>query len=421
MKIAYLHMHSVYSIKDSTAQPIDYVKAIHEYNRNSKEHEIVALAITEHGNAYSTILHHESCVNPIKGDPEKRTLKPLYGNEIYHIEDLEKEEITTYKQFNHLVLIAKNDIGLKNLFKITTHSGLNKCKPGTKKDFQVTDEKFLAQHGEGIIALSACLGGKLPKLIKENKYEEAKAWAIKMSKVFDEFYLELQPHTTIPEQMVVNDALIKIHKETGLPIVLTTDSHYVKKEDKKYHTLMLQLENPKSTGYESENHLYTPEELIDFCNEYNVPLEALENTAKIADLCTADITPKDPKGLMPSYPCPDGHNEDSYLIKLANEGLKRRFEINKDIVEIGDYISRLNYELDIITQMGFSAYFLILWDWFRWCKENKIPLGPGRGSAAGSLVAYTLDITKIDPIKNKLVFERFLNPSRIEEPDKMLI
>ena len=355
---------------------------------------------------YSNILYHEACVNPLKSDEEKRTLKPVYGNEIYHTEDLEVSTITSSRDLNHLILLAKNDIGLRNLFKITTHSGLNKMRPSSRsrKDFQVTDEKFIEKHGEGIICLSACLGGKLSKLIMDNKYEEAKNWAIKMSKIFDEFYLEIQPHDTIPEQLIVNDAIMRISKETNIPVVLTTDTHYILKEDKKYHNLMLQMDNAKP--YESESHFWTPEELIDFCNKYNIPLEVIENTEKIFNACNADVTPKDPKGLMPNFPCPDGYNEDAYLIKLATEGLKKRFEINKDIKNIREYIVRLNYELDIITQMGFSGYFLILYDWFKWCKENKIPLGPGRGSAAGSLVAYCLDITKIDPIKNGLIFER---------------
>lgn len=416
MRFAPLHNHTVFSIKDAIAHPGDYVKFIHEYNNSQSNHEIVALAITEHSNVFSMVNSHEACTTPLKNDPNKKTVKPIYGNEIYHVEDLKNIDMTDAKERYHLVLLAKNDKGLENLFEITTHAGLNKCKPGkSRKDFQITDEIFFRKHGEGIIALSACMGGKIGRLIVEGKYEEAKSWALEMDSVFDEFYLEIQPHDTLPEQMLINDALLKINRETGLPLVITSDSHYVKKEDKKYHDLMKQIDF--LSPFTVDAHMWTPDELIKWCNTYGVPLEAIENTAKIADKCTADITPKDSKGLMPNFPCPSGYNEDSYLIKLVIEGFKKRFTDNKNITNISEYIVRLNYEIDVITQMGFSGYFLILWDWFLYCKKNKIPLGPGRGSAGGSLVAYCLDITKVDPIKNGLIFERFLNVERIEEPD----
>lgn len=417
MKYAPLHNHTVFSIKDAIAQPNDYVKFIHEYNNSQDKHEIVGLAITEHSNMFSLVRHHKACTTPLGNDENKKTIKPIYGNEIYHVEDLKTIDMTDASERFHLVLLAKNDIGLENLYEITTHAGLNKCKPGkSRKDFQITDEKFLQKHGEGIIALSACMGGKLGRLIIAGKYEEAKEWALEMNKVFDEFYLEIQPHDTLPEQVLINDALLKMHNETNLPLVITTDSHYVRKTDKIYHDIMKQIDhlNP----FTVDAYMWTPDELVEWCNKYNVPLEAIENTAKIAESCTADITPKDKKGLMPDYPCPKGYNENSYLTKLAVEGLKKRFSDNKNIVNMNEYINRLNYELDIIIQTGFSGYFLILWDWFNYCKLNKIPLGPGRGSAAGSLVCYCLDITKIDPIKNDLIMERFLNPSRIEFPDQ---
>lgn len=417
MRYAPLHNHTVYSIKDAIAHPADYVKFIHQYNNSQSEHEIVGLAITEHGNAFSTIISHEACITPLKNDDLKRTIKPIYGNEIYHVDDLETSVIAKSSDLYHLVLLAKNDIGLKNLFKITSHGGLNKRKLLTK-DYQITDEIFYKNYGEGIIASSACIGGKLGQLIIKGEYEKAKKWALEMNSVFDEFYLEIQPHDTLPEQVIINTALLKMHKETGLELIITSDSHYILQSDKQYHDLMKDMDyHPR---FISDNHFWTPHELVEWCNNNNIPLTAISNTAKIADSCNADITPKDAKGLMPDYPCPDGYNENSYLIKLVNEGLKQRFTANKNITNIAEYVTRINYELDIITQMGFSGYFLILWDWFKYCKKNRIPLGPGRGSAAGSLVAYCLDITKIDPIKNKLLFERFLNPSRLDEPDKII-
>lgn len=405
MRFATLHNHSVFSLKDAIAEPIDYVKRIHEYNKSQTEHEIVGLAITEHGCFYSATHHCLACTNPLKGDEENRTIKPIYGNEIYHVDDISKLEEYTSKDRHHLVLLAKDDEGLKNLIKITTHAGLNKYKPKkSTKDFQIADEEYVKQHGKGIIALSACIGGKLAKLILNGDYDGAKNWAIEMSKCFEEFYLEIQPHDTLPEQLIVNDALLKIHEETGIELVITSDSHYVYKEDKKYHDLMKQIDY--LSPFTVEAHMWTPDELIDWCNKHNVPLSAIENTAKIADSCTADIRPKDKRGLMPDFPCPDGYNPNSYLIKIASEKMMERFKTNKYIKDINEYLTRLYYELDIITQSGFSSYFLILWDWFEFCRKNKIYLGPGRGSAAGSLVAYCLGITNKDPIKNGLIFER---------------
>lgn len=415
MRCAILHCHTVFSIKDATAQPEGYVKRIHEFNRSQDEHEIVAIAITEHGNMFSTVRNHMACVNPIPGDKEKRTVKPIYGNEVYHVDDLSKASEYKYDERYHLPLLAKDDEGLKNLVKITTHSGLNKIK-ARSKDFQITTLDYIKQNGKGIIGLSGCMGGKIGRLLISGQYDEAKALAIELSMALDEFYLEIQPHDTLPEQMLINNYLLQIHQETGLPLVITPDAHYVKKEDKKYHDLMKEIDH--MSPFTVDAHLWTPDELIDWCNQYGFPLSCIENTAIIADKCTADITPKDPRGLMPDFKCPIGHTEDSYLTKLAHKGLKERIVANKHIRKnFSTYFTRLLYEIDIITQMGFSGYFLILWDWFKYCKDNKILLGPGRGSAAGSLVAYVLDITKIDPIKNDLIFERFLNPERIEFPD----
>lgn len=414
MRYAALHNHSSYSIKDALPRPAEYVRRILEYNHQQSEHEIVALAITEHSNMYSLIESHLACVTPQKGGEIKgKTLKPIYGNEIYHVDTYVGKEKFTSKDRYHLVLLAKDQEGLENLFAITTEGGMNKVK-GKSKDFQLVEEKYLDDHGKGIIALSGCVGGKVAQHVIAGNYEEAKRLALHFNDIFDEFYLELQPHE-FPDQLLVNEAFLRMSKETGIPLVITSDSHYVYKEDKKYHDIMKQIDF--LPPFTTESHMWTPDELITWCNANGVPLEAIENTAKIADKCTADITPKDTKGLMPDYPCPDGHTENSYLIKVANEGLRHRFIVNKNIRDLKKYTRRLNYELSIITQMGFASYFLILWDWFKYCKANDILLGPGRGSGAGSLVAYVLDITKIDPIKNGLVFERFLNPFRIEEPD----
>lgn len=416
MRYATLHNHTTYSIKDAIATPKDYVNFIHKYNEAQSEHEMVGLAITEHGVFFQAVAHSEACLTPRKNDKLKKTVKPIFGNEIYHVDNLQTSVITSAADLNHLVLLAKNDIGYKNLCRISTHSGLNKRKPSTRsrKEFQITDLEFLKTHGEGIIALSACYAGKLGQLITKDRMDEAKEFVKLMERTFDEFYLEIQPHDNFEEQMNINYKLLEINKELGTKLVITSDSHYVLREDKQYHDVMKRIDG--MDGFTTHNHMWTPDELIAWCNTYGFPLECIENTAIIADSCDVDIRPKDPRGLMPEFPCPQGYNPQSYLKKLTFEGLLKRYSLNNDI-DMKKYTYRLIRELEVINNANFSSYFIILWDWIAYCKEAKIPIGPGRGSAAGSLVAYCLWITNLDPIKNDLYFDRFLNEERLEAPD----
>lgn len=415
MRYAPLHNHTIYSVKDAIATPREYLDYIYEYNESQDEHEIMALAITEHGNLYSLTENHLSCTTPKKGDKESRVLKPIYGNEIYHINEPGGQRF-------HLVLLAKNDKGLKNLIKLTSEAGLNSIKPSSKL-FQLLDTKSLKKYGEGIIALSACLGGIIPQLILSNEYEQAKKYALVFNKIFEEFYLEIQPFDT-SNQKIVNSKILQISKETGIELVITSDSHYVRKEEREYHDIIKDIDaitNKKEIGayrFDTENRMWTPHELIEWCKKNEIPLSAIENTAKIADSIDCSIEVKDPKGLMPTFPVPKGFTEDSYLIKIAYDGLLHRIKKTNKNFKI--YIKRLNYELDVITQMGYSGYFLILNDWLEYCKNSKIPVNTGRGSGAGSLVCYCLNITKLDPIEGNLLFERFLNPERLDEPDKIV-
>lgn len=420
MRMAQLHNHTKYSIKDALPSPLDYVKAIYDYNDKNTGHEIVTFAVTDHSNMYSCIEQTQACCNSVKGDVKERTLKPIYGNEIYHIDTyVDRDKLKSNERY-HLVLLAKNDIGLKNLFAITTEAGMHKIK-GKTKDFQLVEEKYLDTHGEGIIALSACSAGKIGQLLIAGKYDDAKRLALHFNDIFDEFYLEIQPHDNYPDQVLINSELKRMSAETGLPMVITGDTHYLYPEDKEYHNILKEIDH--MSGFTVDAHMRTPEELIEWCKKNDFPLEIIENTAKIADSCTADITIRKPdgtidkQGLMPDYPVPEGYTQDTYLKKQIFEGFKHRFITNKQIINMKEYIQRLNYEFHVISSMNFSGYFLILWDWFKYCRENGILLGPGRGSGAGSLVTYCLDITKIDPIKNKLVFERFLNPERQDDPD----
>ncbi len=414
MRYALLHNHTRFSIKDSLAHPEEYVKAINDYNNSNKDHEIVAFALTDNSNMYGLVDYHKACTNPIEGSEYKK-LKPIYGNEIYHIDSYIDMSKLKYDQIYHLVLLAANEEGLENLYAITTEAGIHKIKPASC-EMPAAEESYLEEHGKGIIALSGGIHSKIGRLIINDEYEKAKDLALYFYNIFDEFYLEILPYDECEETMLINKALLKIHEETKLPLVITCDTHYIQKEEKEYQDTLKFINNMEVSKVNS--YMKTPEEIIKWCRENNIPLEAVKNTAKIADKCNVDITPKDIRGLMPTFECPKGYDPDSYLKKRIFLGFKKRFLLRKsETIHIEKYIKRLNYEYTIIRSMGYSSYFLILWDWCMYCKNNDILLGPGRGSCTGSLIAYCLDITNIDPIKNDLIFERFLNIERIDEPD----
>lgn len=398
-KIAYLHNHSVYSIQDSLATPLDYHKRIIEM-RDKEDTDVVGFALTEHGVMYSYVKNYLE---------NKDITNVIIGCEVYNCNDINTADD---KERYHLLLLAKNQIGLKNLYLIASYAGLHKVK-GKKKDFPRTDDNVLKRYGEGIIASSACIGGEICTLILNGQYDKAKSKALFYADIFDEFYLEVQP-TDLPEQLICNDALVKMSQETGLPLVVTTDTHYIYKKDKVYHDILKKIDhlNPFST----DAYMQTYDEIYDYCIKHNIPTSCIENTVKIAEECKVDIKPKDKLGLFPKFPCPEGYDESTYLRKLAMDGLCKKI-IDKKFTDILYRINRLNYELDVICSMGYAGYFLILWDWFKWCRENDILMGKGRGSGASSLVCYALDITTIDPIINKFIFERFLTRERTEEPD----
>lgn len=408
MNYALLHVHSVFSVKDSIATPKEYIKKIEQINANS-EHKITSMALTEHGNMFS-VVHLASAT-------KNSEVKPIYGVEMYHV--MTDEQLGTYKSksTSHLVLLAKNDIGYKNIMKISTHG----AQHASSHRF-ITSLESMKGLGEGVICLTACFGGHTAQSLFKGEDDVAESFVNELKDIFEEVYLEIQPHKGFPSQLVVNEKMKELSKKTNIPIVLTTDTHYVEKEDGEYRDLLMftKKEEDEEDG-DSEYcnlHVHTVEELIEFCDEFGFSHDVLSITDEIAKRCSVTIGTDDPMALMPHYECPDSHTEASYLRKLSTEGLKFRLELAPELTyPVSDYIVRLEYELDVIVKMGFSGYFLILWDWFNWCRKEKILLGPGRGSAAGSLVAYVLDITKVDPIENGLIFERFLNVERIELPD----
>lgn len=402
-KFCHLHLHTGYSLLDGSGKISKVIKQAKELGMDS-------VAITDHGVMYG-------CVEFYKKAKEEG-IKPILGCEIYvagksmHIKTPDKENHTY-----HLVLLVKNKTGYENLMKIVSEGSINGFyyKPRV-------DHDYLRKHSEGLIALSACLGGEVQNYILKGNEEKAREIALLYKDIFkDGFYLELQNHG-LEENRKVNEFNIKLSKELDIPLVATNDVHYVKKEDAKAHDILLCIQTGKTINdenrmrYPSETfYLKSPEEMWDM---FSYIPEALENTVKIAEECNFDYKFHESK--LPKFPLPEGREAYDYLREKCYKGLIERYEEFKnlrgrpfDYDEISsiegkgkEYIDRLEYELGIIKQMGYVDYFLIVWDFIRFAKEKGIPTGPGRGSGAGSIVAYTLGITKIDPIKYSLLFER---------------
>lgn len=406
IEYAQLHCHTRYSIQDAMPSHKAYVDAIYDANQRSSKYKCLGFAGTDHGVIYGLAQQYAACNKP---DHMERATKAIYGCEIYHCHDVNNNP---NKDRFHLVLLARNQVGLTNLYQIVSHAGMH-IVHGRQKDFPVTDLAYLEQHGEGIIALTACLGGMVPSYIAQGDMTSAEHYIRWMKGVFDEVCLEVQPHN-LPEQLMVNSVLANLAPQYGLKLVMTSDSHYIQKTDIQYHNILKDMCHQRK--FNTDNHMYTAEEMEQYCIANNLPLECISNTGIIANMCDVDPKPKDSRALLPVYPCPEGYTEETYLRKLAYEGLQDRI-ITNNVQDPRYYFRQMNYELEVICGQGFASYFLILWDWFKWCRQQGILLGPGRGSAAGSIVSYALDITKVDPVKNGFYFERFLSPQRTDLPD----
>ncbi|MBZ9577814.1 DNA polymerase III subunit alpha [Patescibacteria group bacterium] len=398
MKFAHLHVHSHYSLLDGLPkidELLDYVK---ELGMNS-------VALTDHGVLYGAVEFYKKA--------KERGIKPIIGCEVYVAQEgMDQKRPNIDDKRYHLVLLAKNEEGYKNLVKLITKAHLEGFyyKPRI-------DDKLLAKHSKGLIAMTACLAGRIPRLIVAKKFEEAEKLVQKYQEIFgkDNFYLELQHHPNIREQKIVNDELISISKKYGIPLVATNDIHYLKPEDTEAQDILMLINtgaNPNDperlTIKADDFSLRTQKEMEEAFKD--IP-EAIENTQKIAELCNFEFELGKTK--LPYFEVPNAKTPDEYLEELCKQGLKRRFKdnTNKEIID------RLNYELSVIKQTGFASYFLIVQDFVNWAKSQRIVVGPGRGSAPGSLVSYLLNITNVDPIKNNLLFERFLTSSRISMPD----
>ena len=397
-KFTHLHVHSHYSL-------LDGLPKIDELLDYAKELGMDSLAITDHGVMYGAVEFYKKA--------KAKGIKPIIGCEVYvAFEKLTDKRPNVDSKRNHLILLAKNEQGYKNLVKLVSIAHLDGFyyKPRI-------DEELLEKYAEGLIGLTACIQGKVPRLLLSNQDEEAERIAVKYEKIFGKgnFYLELQHHEHIPEQQTANRKLIALSKKTGIPLIATNDLHYLRKEDAEAQDVLMLINtgadanDPERLSMTHENFsMYSPDEMADFFKD--TP-EAIENTQKIADQCTFQMELGKTK--LPVFPLPEGKTAMQFLEELCAKGLTIRYGENPD----AKVLERMKYELSVIAKTGFEGYFLIVQDFVNWAKQNRIVVGPGRGSAGGSLVAYLTNITNVDPLKHNLLFERFLNPERISMPD----
>ena len=400
MAFTHLHVHTEYSLLDGAARIGDLVA-------RAKELGMTSLAITDHGVMFGVIDFYREC--------KKQGIRPVIGCEVYTAaRTLFDKDAERDKRMGHLVLLAKNNQGYKNLMKIVSE--------GYRHGFYYKpriDKNVLRQYHEGLIALSACLAGEIPHRLLNGDYEGAKKEALEMLDIFGEgnFYLELQDQGLEEEARILPD-MKRLHAETGIPFVATNDSHYVRQEDAVAQDILMCIQ--MGTTVDEENRMRFSNDQFYLKSEdemrkifASIP-EACDNTEKIAQQC--DVTFTFGELHLPDFQAPEGLTKPQYLRKLCEKGLAERYP-EAEGEELADLQERLNYELSTIENMGYVEYFLIVWDFINYAKENHIMVGPGRGSAAGSIVAYTLRITDIDPIKYGLIFERFLNPERVSMPD----
>ncbi len=397
MSFTHLHVHTEYSLLDGSCK-------IKEIVARAKELGMEHLAITDHGNMYGVIDFYRAALDA--------GINPVIGCEVYVAPGsrFDRESSKGDERYNHLVLLAENNTGYANLMKIVSKGFTEGFYYKPRVDYEV-----LEKYHEGVIALSACLAGAVATRLRQGLYDEAKKEALRLSEIFgkDHFYLELQDHG-IADQQTVNQGLIRMSQETGLELVATNDVHYIMEEDAEAHDILLCIQTQKKVSDEDrmryeggQFYLKSGEEMLSL---FPYAKEAVENTTKIAKRCHVEIEFGNYK--LPQFDVPEGYTAWSYLNKLCEDGLKERY--GEKAAELKD---RLKYELDTIHTMGFVDYFLIVWDFIKYGRDHGISVGPGRGSAAGSVVAYTLGITNIDPIKYDLLFERFLNPERVTMPD----
>lgn len=394
MSFAHLHLHTEYSLLDGACRINELVKRIKELGQN-------AVAITDHGNMYGVINFYKAC--------KKEGIKPIIGCEVYVAKRrLSDKTPELDRHYNHLVLLCENETGYRNLMKLVSVSWVDGYYYKPRIDIEL-----LKKYHEGLIGLSACLAGEIPQALINNNYDEAKRIALRYKDIFGEnnFFLELQNHG-IREEVLIESSIIRLSKECDIPLVATNDCHYIRQEDSHLHHVLLCIQTAKTIKDElplafptNQFYVKSEDEMLQLFDK-----EAVENTQKIADRCSVEI--EFGKLKLPAFDVPDNKDHLEYFRERCFDGLKKRYpNIDKSLTD------RLEYEIDTVSKMGYTDYYLIVADYVNYAKSKNIPVGIGRGSGAGSLAAYCMGITGLDPLKYDLLFERFLNPERVSMPD----
>ena len=405
-EFTHLHLHTDYSLLDGACD-VDKLAA------HLKSIGQTAAAMTDHGNIYGAVHFFDAM--------KKKDLKPILGCELYLSETTDhREKSGGYK---HFLVLAENEAGYRNLVRLTSEAALH----GFYRKPRVSKE-FLARHTEGLIAFSGCLAGEVNQHLMAGKYDEAKRTAGQFEEMFGKgnFFLEVQDHGLEPDKGVC-EALYKMERDLDIPLIATNDSHYVAADDSRAHEILLCVQTAGSMNDPNRFKFDTQEFYIKSAEEmhrtFSEHPEVCARTMQFIDRCNLKLSKVD--NPFPEFPVPEGHTLESYFEEVCHEGLRKRLDTavahlrDRGLLKktIREYHARLDRELNIIKQMKFPGYFMIVWDFIRYAREQGIPVGPGRGSAAGSLVAYVMEITDIDPLQNELLFERFLNPERISMPD----
>ena len=396
MSFVHLHVHTEFSLLDGACRIGSMMDRVKELGQT-------AVAITDHGVMYGCIDFYKAA--------KAAGIKPIIGCEVYVARrSLEDRVRGMDDKPHHLVLLCENRKGYENLCMLVSEAFIHGFYGKPRVDLAL-----LKKYSEGLIATSACLAGAVPRSLMSEDYEAAKAQALELSRIFGEgnFYLELQDHG-IEEQRYVNQGIMRISRETGLPLVVTNDAHYLRKEDAKMQDVLLCIQTGKTVDDTKRMKFQTEEFYLKSEDEMRQLFpncdEAFENTVKIAERCNLDFVFNEYH--LPSFPVPEGFTNESYFRKLCMDGFRERYP-----QQPAQYLERLEYEIGVISRMGYVNYYLIVWDFIRYAKENGIPVGPGRGSGAASIVAYCMHITEVDPMQYALIFERFLNPERVSMPD----
>jgi DNA polymerase III subunit alpha len=408
MSFVGLHIHSDYSLLDGASQVpplVDQAIAL----------GMPAIALTDHGVMYGAIELLKVC--------QSKGIKPIIGNEMYIINGSIEDAPKRVKKY-HQVTLAKNDQGYKNLVKLTTLSHLKGMKGSGIFSRPCIDKELLAQYHEGLIITSACLGGEIPQAILQNKLDVARDVARWYKNLMgDDYYIEIQDHGS-PEDRIVNVELVRIARELDITLIATNDSHFISCKDVEAHDALLciqtgkLLSEEKRLRYSGTEYLKSAEEMAQLFRDHlpqDVIDEAIANTVGVAEKVEVYNILGEPR--IPDYPIPEGYTNETYMSKVARDGIVERFKLSSYDELSLEYRDRMEYEIDMMHKMGFAAYFLVVWDYIKYARDQNIPVGPGRGSAAGSIVAYAMGITNIDPVHYGLLFERFLNPERKSMPD----